>query len=136
MIGTAAFWAILVVTALVYWCCPPKIRRPLLLVVSLGYLAAFAPIALVIVLVGSFLFYRASLLRTRDGASKGAAISVSAAALIAMAVFKWRAHSANVLVPLGLSYVTFKWISYAIDCVRGGQPAPTWLRFLLYSSFR
>jgi len=49
---------------------------------------------------------------------------------------KSQIHTFNIIVPLGISFYTFRIISYLLD-VKNGKIAPTtnWLRFLIYVSF-
>jgi len=52
------------------------------------------------------------------------------------AVFGWRLQTLNIIVPLGISFITFEGLSYLIDMHRGAaKPAGSWLDFALFMGF-
>lgn len=55
---------------------------------------------------------------------------------IAFASFGWRLQTLNIIVPLGISFITFEGLSYLIDIHRGAaKPAGSWLDFALFMGF-
>lgn len=141
MILGAAFWIVLVVSAIVFWRLPVRYRPAFLAVVSCGYLATLDSFS-----VGSFLAIALGVrwLAPRAGrARRGIAVALLVMGLVAyLAWFKYvppalaslRGHDAAVrlVLPLGISYLTFKLVHYTLETARGTFPPTRLSDFLAY----
>lgn len=122
------FWAALVPVFGVYWGLPPTWRRAFLALASVGWVAWLAPSAAALVLLAGLTLYGA----TAGGRVQGRLVGVFAAALVVLLLgFKLRVAS-GVLVPLGLSYATFKLVHFAVERVRGTLAQPDVATFVAW----
>jgi alginate O-acetyltransferase complex protein AlgI len=129
-------WAVLAATVVVYWLLPSRWRMGFLGAASLGYLlwvehALTGSILSIPFLLGfSIVFYALGPVVARPGPASRRIVSVMIlAALAYLAFFKYvppivaalQVHwaFANVAIPLGISYYTFKLIHYAVEVARG-----------------
>lgn len=126
-----------------------RARNILLLLGGLLFYAFCGPGAVPVLLCASFVNYLFGLLLLRSGAGKGkgwvaAAVSLNLLLLIAykyagfflaaLPSDTWRGHSPA--APVGISFFTFKGISYVIDTCRDRKNGTKHFgRFLLYISF-
>ena len=143
MIQSWTFWAVLAVAVPCYWLLPVKLRPWLVFVVSFGYLASLDAVSVALLLLWSVAFYALAPM-TAQGDRRGRA--VFAALLLGilgyLAAFKYvppilaaitgNAAATNLMVPLGISYFTFKLIHYAIESSRGKIPERSLAKFLGY----
>lgn len=130
MIQAPLFWLTLAVAVPVFWLLPRPYRFPFLTLVSIGYLATLAPYSVASLLVWTIVFYVAAPLARRNGTRSHWVLPVLVLSILSyLAFFKYippivsalsfPAHEQRVVVPLGISYFTFKFIHYAIEVTRG-----------------
>lgn len=141
MINTLAWWLFIALLPLVYWLLPPRVRPVLLALASIAFLVALSPIDLLVMLGIALAVYAiaatpgAARLRgiyDRLPAAGRATIPVT----IVLAYLAWFKYVtpitsalgfspkiAAVAVPLGISYFSFKAISYALESARNMLPA-------------
>ena len=143
MITGAAFWAVLAGSFAGFWLLPRSWRVPFLGAVSFIYLAAIDPRSLGVLLGWSLAFYYLAP-RSADGSRRarilGGALVLSIIAYLAyfkyvpplLQAFATQPLSEQVLLPLGISYFTFKLVHYAIEVGRGNIPEHPLSTFLLY----
>jgi alginate O-acetyltransferase complex protein AlgI len=141
---SAVFWAVLVPSIALYWLLP-RVRTWLISVVSAVYLAVLDPLSVAMVLAWSGVFYVASQKYGVRGKSRWIAFALIGLVLACLAYFKYvpaivflatggehGTSVAHVVVPLGVSYFTFKLIGYMLDSARGTMPAHSFRRFVEY----
>jgi alginate O-acetyltransferase complex protein AlgI len=114
------------------WLCPPRLRPLLILAASYGFYLTWSPPAAAILALLTLLTFGAGLMAER-AASGGAGVGwlgPAAAILLAGYLMAFKialltpAHGiAGLVMPLGISYYTFKLISYVLDVHRGVLPA-------------
>lgn len=122
--------------------CPPRWHAHLLLVASYLFYCSWSPRMAVVLLLITVLCYFTALrlqgLRGRAGASALTCAAVSALILF-LAFFKIRpllSSSGNVLIPLGVSYYTFRLISILVDVYWGKYSAASeFVPFAAYVAF-
>jgi alginate O-acetyltransferase complex protein AlgI len=138
------FWVTLFLAVAVYWILP-RGRDWFLIAVSFGYLASLAPWS-VTALLGWFLLFYFLAPKTRGAGSGRLLASLCLAILGYLAFFKYVPPLAgdlarylgmshfelSIVLPLGISYFTFKLIHYAIEVSRGNIPPHPPRLFLLY----
>ncbi len=132
------FFAFLTVVALAFYLLPPGWRTGYLLGVSYLLCAAWSPISAVLLLLLSLASYRAGLFIAAASDERRRLMLLLGALVVtggALVVFKIMDAVSGILVPLGLSYYSFKLISYFLDVYWGEPPATDIIAFLLYSSF-
>jgi alginate O-acetyltransferase complex protein AlgI len=131
-------WMVATVTA--YWLVPRQWRGALLASASLAFLVLYAPdSALLLVLFTAWL---ALVVVPGPERLPGWRLAVGALPLIVvLALYKVRAGHANgdmyrdIVIPLGMSYYTFRCVAYAIERYRGTLPADgaaDLVRYLLF----
>lgn len=130
----------MVIAVVVYWTIP-RHREWVLTAVSIAFLASLDWVSVTALLAWSTLFYRVGeAMRTRPGL-KRLTKPLIIGLLLFLAWYKYlpilrgTATAHTLIVPLGISYWTFKLIHYLVECSRGrlqGQPAHT---FFLWVSF-
>ncbi len=148
MINQGSFWLVLFASVAVYWALP-RGKEWFLLLVSFAYVALLDRVSAVMVVVGSLVFHAAA---NRPGALSGKrrwlGFALVAAAVLALGAFKYipiivhgvtggtsGTSAAEIVVPLGASFFTFKLIGYALDSVRNVLPPTPRRRFVLYMLF-
>ncbi len=143
MVQSPVFWAVLVLSALVYWRLPEKFRFGFLALVSYGYLASLEPIGATVLIGWVLLFFYAAP-HAMAKAEHGKLLLTGLVLLILgyLAWFKylpvlWGAYQGAstgvaIAAPLGISYFTFKLIHYAIETARGNITDRSLPRFFCY----
>jgi alginate O-acetyltransferase complex protein AlgI len=148
------YYILLIASAILYWCIPKQvIRNYLLSVVSLVFIYYFdrsAAIMVVVFSVYSYLF--GHLIESNKGKKVYHRIGVIGLLLV-LICFKYLGFLSNILnslnsfisslpvfkielviLPLGVSYIVFKHISYLTDIYWGINDKGTFIDFFLYSS--
>jgi len=143
MIQSGAFWGVLAASAVVYWTLPRRIGPAFLVVAFLAYLSTLAPAGVAALLGWSLLFYFAAPLAAAGG-RRGLAVLVGLNAAI-LGYLAWHKYvpvlaaaltgdgpAGPLVVPLGISYFTFKLIHYAVEVAWGNVTDRSLARFLTY----
>ncbi len=139
MIQSSLWWCFLAAGPVLYWLLPVHWRTPALALASLGLLAVFAGHDLLIMMALGLVVYAAFRLPPRVTARLPAPMLALARSpwpiWAVLAYFLWAkylpslAHVLSaggvqaVLIPLGVSYFSFKLMHYAIEMRRGNFPA-------------
>jgi alginate O-acetyltransferase complex protein AlgI len=137
---------------------PSRLRWPVLLAASCWFYMAWIPAYAVIFLIAATIAYIAALIiaRTQDRRMKTAIVCIALTLVVGiLLVFKYLGffnttlvnllhwlnvsytpRGLNLLLPLGISFYTFKLLSYIIDVYRGSiAPEKNFGAFALYASF-
>lgn len=143
------------VVALLFWCCPQKLRVPLLLIASYIFYMSWRPIYIFLILGLTLLNYFAGLLIHNQPQRKKFWLILSVVAnLGVLAYFKYayffdETLSAmlkpvgvsipsipfEIVLPLGISFFVFEFIHYVVDVYRGSEPVKSFPGFALFASF-
>lgn len=143
MIQSAIFWLVLLVSVVIFWLLPKQLRFGFLALVSFGYLATIEPITMVVLLAWTLAFYwLAPLAISGDSWRRWLLPALILSSLGYLAYFKYipplilAMSSASVterlLIPLGISYFTFKFIHYAVEVKRGNIKDRSLPQFFCY----
>lgn len=146
MIQGLLFWAVLAGSVSVFWLLPARIRTWFLALVSIAYLATLDAGSVGALILLTVLFYGLSP-QLAGGTPRGRRILVGLILIVCtfLGMFKYMPTllaaatdgraDAKILIPLGISYYSFKLIHFAIEASRGtikrGAPGD----FLLYMFF-
>src|SRR5579859_426878 len=130
-----------------YWAVPRRLRYPLLLVASYLFYMNWIPVYLALILGLTVVNYGFGWLLARRRQAAWLALAV-ATDLGVLAYFKYanfflgtaRAAgldfpTANILLPLGISFFTFEFIHYVVDVWRGDPPVRNFIQFALFAAF-
>ncbi|MEZ4320682.1 MAG: MBOAT family O-acyltransferase [Myxococcota bacterium] len=131
MLKDPLFFLCLTVGPLVYWWLPARFRARFLTLMSVAWLATWAPFATAAVVVWTVAFVWGAPSKLRQ------ASLMSLAVLGYLALFKYippildafaaNPFEAKVILPLGISYYTFKLVHYAFERSRNALPEhDTW----------
>ncbi len=143
MVLLPGFWLVLVASAALFWLLPSRWRLGFLALVSIGFLGSLAwrPVTMLLVWVVVFWFL------VRGPAANGDRrrsfhIFAIMAILAQLAYFKYlppliavlasNAIEAAVIVPLGMSFFTFKLVHYALEVSRGTVKGHSFTQFLCF----
>ena len=143
MIQDARFWLLLAAAVPAYWLLPTWLRAGFLAAVSFGYLVVLAPFSACALLVWGLAFYAVAPAMVWDRPRpRVVLLALVLGVLSFLAWFKYvpplaaaladGPTEARVLVPLGISYYTFKLIHYAAEVARGHITDRSLPRFLCY----
>lgn len=148
MITAPIWWAYLILCPLVYWVIPLRFRAPFLAVAGFALLLNFAGLDLVVMAILAILvFWGQKLRQSADPKAQGFGRLISSPwpfGLILiyflitkylpslMAVLGHQESVFNLLVPLGVSYFSFRLLHYAIDGQRGVLPEHGFWDFMSY----
>lgn len=145
MIQSPLFWSLLAATVAVFWLVPPRRRSGVLVVASLGYLGASAPLGAALAVGWSLAAFW--LLRPRSGQrppAAGTVAAVVAGLLVTLIGFKYLPSLVGssaagggwgrVGIPLGISYFTFKLVHWSVETGRGNIADRSLGRFLAWIS--
>lgn len=143
MIQTPEFWIVLVGVWLVFWVIPARFRYGFLALASFSFLTTIAPLSVFALLGWTLLFFY--VVPHTTGEERGSSRllwSLVLAVLGFLAAFKYIVPvfadqaagdgSLQYVIPLGISYYTFKLIHYAIESSRGKFPDRSLDKFLCY----
>ena len=126
MIQSLAYWVVLIVAATIHWRLPRRWRPGFVAATSAALLATVAP--WVVLGLGVWTTSFALLLR-REAWRKTAFVAFFTGLILQLALFKYLPplmpsfFGADFLVPLGLSFFTFKLLHYGVEVLRGNLPA-------------
>ncbi len=123
----AWFWAALLPVVAGYWLAPRAWRATLLALVSFGWVALLSP-------MGAALVAGAGLV-VRVACAAGGRWPLVVGLLLVLQLFAFKlrvADDPSLLVPLGLSYATFKLLHYAVERSRGTLPEPGLATYLAW----
>lgn len=143
MLLSPEFWIVLIAVLVVFWCIPARYRYGFLAFASFAFLATIAPWSVLALLGWSLLFYyQVPVASSEKPAAHRLLWSLVLAVLGFLAAFKYivpefadkvaENSSLRIVIPLGISYYTFKLIHYAIESSRGKLPDRSLDKFLCY----
>jgi alginate O-acetyltransferase complex protein AlgI len=139
-----SFLVFLALVAFIYRLCPTRLRSVVPFAASYAFYLTVSPwlaVLLMAATIAAFMAARAMEAARNGAARRGAAFAFVAAAVATLALFKagpllpagWRE---NLLMPLGLSFYTFKLIAYVIDVYWGKTTAEKhFFRFAAFVAF-
>jgi D-alanyl-lipoteichoic acid acyltransferase DltB (MBOAT superfamily) len=154
MIISFYFFGILILSALIYWLLPrQKLRTVFLLLVSLGFVSLFDRLAaLMIVLLTAFAYVFAILIEKQKNRKLFHRLGILGL-LVVLGIFKYLGffaetissmagfvanlpafHFEDLLLPLGLSFIVFKYLSYLTDVYWRVVKKGDFFDLLLYGS--
>jgi len=127
----AAFWVVLAGAAVATWLAPARVRPGLLAAVSFVFLARLDPRGLAVMLAFALAFRALAPLAARP--RRAFVLPVLIVAILAylawfkylppvLAALRGAGEAVSPVVPLGLSYFSFKLIHYALETARGNLP--------------
>ncbi len=143
MIQSPLFWLLLMVAVVVFWIIPRSLRDGFLSAASFAYLASLDPSSVIALLGWSVVFYLASPRAAKPGGVRRVILPLLILMIIGnLAFYKYvpqitpllsgEGVPASVVVPLGISYFTFKLIHYSIEVARGNITDRSFQRFSCY----
>lgn len=147
MITQVSYWIFLALAVPAYWLVPARWRTPLLATASVGLLGRLWPwttlgFATGCAIVSSSLAWAERVGPTMRRRIGWGGIAVAAAGLFAFKFLpmvtgagRYDAFVARGLLPVGISYVAFKWIHLFIEFGRGHLAAPGFLALVQYTLF-
>ena len=125
-------------TVSVYWLVPASWRRYALVIVTAFFLLWYSPVSAALLTTFTFLTYFASVGTKMKGYRLGGA---GVFIILVLAYFKATVSAdledllREVLIPLGLSYYSFRCVHYLLDQYRGSLPEHDFAGFLSYLFF-
>ena len=144
------------ITAVLYFVVPQKMKWLLLLAVSLYFYLCWNPVHIVILLIVTLISYFTAMYIRKDKA-KGKKICIGVGTVLTLAflvVYKYYGfvmdsiyalldgfgiayvkQSISLSLPVGISFYTFKAVSYMVDVYRGKIYCRNFAKYLLYVSF-
>jgi hypothetical protein len=130
-----AFVFFVVLLAVVYRICPARLRVALLVFASyLFYCTWSAQMALILVIATAVVYVAARALESSESAGRRRGIML--AVVVALVALLTRFKLGGLLMPLGLSYYTFKLIGYVLDVYWGtARVERSFLRLAAYVIF-
>lgn len=142
MIQTLVFWQVLALSVLVYWLLPERWRDKFLFAVSAGYLASLDLFSVAALVALAFIFWALTPVLERSNSAAERALVAAVLGLSGfLAAIKYLppllyaaggADHGGWIVPLGVSYYTFKLIHYAVEVSRGNIERKSWSTFFAY----
>lgn len=143
MIQSGVFWLVIMGSLIVFWSLPKGLRYGFLACASVGYLATLAPMSILGLSVWALAFYWLAPKAIGTGPVADRMIwGLILAILGYLAYFKYippliaavsgGSTAEALIIPLGISYFTFKLIHYAIEVRRGNITDRSLQQFLCY----
>ena len=143
MINSSAFWLVLSASVPIFWLLPVRLRPGFLALASFGYLMTVAPWSVTALVAWSLIVFALAPLTQRG---RGGRLWLLFGLILAiagfLAAFKYlpgliegligHGPATRLLVPLGISYYSFKLIHYLAEVSRGNLPAHSLAEFLCY----
>lgn len=132
MIGEAKYWLFLLALVVVYWVIPLRFRTWLLALSCAGYLLFMDPSTVLAMLVFAVACYGVFTRVEPGPGRRTATTALIVGLLLYLGYFKYfpvigsalndSVQPSSILIPLGISYFTFKLIHYCIESSRGHLP--------------
>jgi alginate O-acetyltransferase complex protein AlgI len=126
-------------TVAIYWIVPPTWRDTWLVLASLTFLLSHAPESALLLVIFTLLTFW---LGKGSGRHRGYRIALAASVIFGVLIYykiTVRASDGDllheVLIPMGLSYYSFRCFHYLLECFRGTLPSHTFQEFLSYLFF-
>jgi alginate O-acetyltransferase complex protein AlgI len=132
---------------ILFWVVPRRIRYPLLLVASYLFYMNWIPAYIGLILALTVVNYGFGFLIARQRSRAWLALAV-AVDLGVLGYFKYANFfidtardvgldfaTAQILLPLGISFFTFEFIHYVVDVWRGSPPVRNFVQFALFAAF-
>ncbi|MBT6146788.1 MAG: hypothetical protein HOH74_15220, partial [Gemmatimonadetes bacterium] len=142
MITDLNFWLLLAISVPVFWILPTRMRMGLLALSSFSYLMTLEPLGTAVLLGWSLCFYFFAPLSRRSPSLKWTLPALIVGAFGYLAYFKYVPRLIDAfadepalqefVIPIGISYFTFKLIHYAVEVKRDNLPAHSIQEFLSY----
>ncbi len=146
MIQAPTYWAVLGVAVVVFWAIPHRVRLGFLAAVSLAYLFKdlyrLHPTYLPVLVGWSVLFFILAPRAGKEGARRWVVPLLTVGILGYLSYYKYvppliaalasTEVEKNVVIPIGISYFTFKLIHYAVEVGRGNIKDRSLSAFLCY----
>lgn len=143
MIQSPIFWLTLLISAVIFWRLPERLRFGFVAIVSYLYLASLEPLGVTIVIAWVLVFFYAS--PHALAAKKYSSLVTTGLVTIILSYLIYQKYLPSMLsrldfemsahafiVPLGVSYFTFKLIHYAIEVARGNVTDRSLSKFFCY----
>lgn len=143
MLQHPAFWGILAASVPIFWLLPQRLRYGFLAGGSGAFLMFLAPWSVLALLGWVLVFHRLSaFVRTSQSRRRQVTIGLTLGVAGFLAYYKFmpsivaavvgESGAARIIIPLGISYYTFKLIHYIVETARGSLPEYTFPQFLCY----
>ncbi|MDM8559130.1 MBOAT family O-acyltransferase [Candidatus Parabeggiatoa sp. HSG14] len=143
MIQSGIFWLVLFSSVIVFWMLPKQLRFSFLALASFGYLATLDLMSVLVLVAWTLAFYWLAPLAIGKGPWQQRLLPILILAILGyLAYFKYippliAAMSlvpieTHLIIPLGISYFTFKLIHYAVEVVRGNITDRSLSQFFTY----
>lgn len=143
MIQSPVFWLVLLGSALVFWQLPQRFRFGFLALVSYAYLVSLEPVTVTLLIAWVLIFFyiapHSAAKHGRSGLVLPGLIGLALSYLIyekylpgLLSTFSDSVQAHKILVPLGISYFTFKLIHYAVEVSRGNITDRSLSKFSAY----
>ncbi len=145
MLTSPLYWILSFAGAIFFWLLPKQSRWGFLFFLSFVYLATLSPLGVITLLVWSVLFYYFSLRGNQNNAFNCALVGGILCQLLFFKClpfspsfshfFSYSPIEIDIVVPIGLSYYTFKLIHYSIEVRRETLLKHNLFQFLCYIFF-
>ena len=148
MITTPLWWSFLIISPVVYWLLPVTVRAAALALMSFGLLMYYAPLDIASLAVLATIIFAAHKIPKDSGPLASAVARIGQShwpMIVILAYFFWTkylpsimmalSHQASFLdlvIPLGISYFTFKLLHYSIERKRGTLPEHSYADFAAF----
>lgn len=141
MFSSTSFWLVLIATLVGYWLLPALVRTWFLGIAAFLFLfVSQDPLSAAAATFLAFALYWLAPLATERGSRKIGVLPLLVLALLAVLFFgkylpqftSRGGDAAQIAIPLGISYFTFKLIHYAVEVARGAMPKHGLGDFLCY----
>ena len=137
------FWALLAASVLVHWLLPPRFRAAWIALASFSWLVTRDAAGAVGAAAGALIFFHVAPYGAGDGPrARRVVVWLVLAAVAYLAAFKYlppllrtlapSSALAGLVLPIGISYYTFKLIHYAVESARGNVKDRSLATFLSY----
>lgn len=143
MIQSITFWLVLFGSVAVFWQLPKQFRYGFIALVSYAYLLTLAPVTVTLLIAWVLLFFYVAPHSVAATGRKGWVLSGLVGAALSYLIyakylpgiidtFREGVQDHKILVPLGISYFSFKLIHYAVEVSRGNIKERSLSKFFAY----